>query len=71
MRLVFDSQYDRTKGVVVYMRLLDGKICPGMKVKMMATGAEFQVLSAATCCHSVCLRSRSCVPVNRLLYRLY
>ena len=26
------------------MRLLDGKICPGMKVKMMATGAEFQVL---------------------------
>ncbi|MFR4240712.1 MAG: translation elongation factor 4 [Butyricicoccus sp.] len=42
--LVFDSQYDPYKGVVVYMRLLDGKICPGMKVKMMATGAEFQVL---------------------------
>ena len=41
---VFDSQYDPYKGVVVYMRLLDGKICPGMKVKMMATGAEFQVL---------------------------
>ena len=42
--LVFDSQYDPYKGVVVYMRLFDGKICPGMKVKMMATGAEFQVL---------------------------
>ena len=42
--LVFDSQYDPYKGVVVYMRLLDGKIYPGMKVKMMATGAEFQVL---------------------------
>ena len=41
---MFDSQYDPYKGVVVYMRLLDGKICPGMKVKMMATGAEFQVL---------------------------
>ena len=42
--LIFDSLYDPYKGVVVYMRLLDGKICPGMKVKMMATGAEFQVL---------------------------
>ena len=41
---MFDSQYDPYKGVVVYMRLLDGKIYPGMKVKMMATGAEFQVL---------------------------
>ena len=32
----------RYKGVIVYMRLLDGTIRPGMKVKMMATGAEFQ-----------------------------
>ena len=63
--LVFDSQYDPYKGVVVYMRLLDGKICPGMKVKMMATGAGIsRCLSAATCCRSVCLRSRSCVPVR-------
>ena len=42
--LIFDSQYDPYKGVIVYMRLLDGTIRPGMKVKMMATGAEFQVL---------------------------
>ncbi len=41
---IFDSQYDPYKGVIVYMRLLDGTIRPGMKVKMMATGAEFQVL---------------------------
>lgn len=42
--LVFDSQYDPYKGVVVYMRLMDGHMEPGMKVRMMATGAEFQVI---------------------------
>lgn len=42
--LIFDSQYDPYKGVIVYLRLFDGKLSPGMKVKMMATGAIFQVL---------------------------
>ncbi len=42
--LVFDSQYDPYKGVIVYMRLMDGEMKPGMKVRMMATGAEFQVI---------------------------
>lgn len=42
--LVFDSQYDPYKGVIVYMRLMDGHMEPGMKVCMMATGAEFQVI---------------------------
>ena len=42
--LVFDSQYDPYKGVIVYMRLMDGQMKPGMKVRMMATGAEFQVI---------------------------
>ncbi|WP_281692608.1 translation elongation factor 4 [Agathobaculum desmolans] len=42
--LVFDSQYDPYKGVIVYMRLMDGCIRLGMRVKMMATGAVFQVL---------------------------
>ena len=42
--LIFDSQYDPYKGVIVYMRLMDGRMEPGMKVKMMATGAEFQVI---------------------------
>ena len=42
--LIFDSQYDPYKGVIVYMRLMDGHIKAGMKVKMMATGAEFQVI---------------------------
>ena len=42
--LVFDSQYDPYKGVIVYMRLMEGEMKPGMKVRMMATGAEFQVI---------------------------
>ena len=42
--LVFDSQYDPYKGVIVYMRLMDGHMEPGMKVRIMATGAEFQVI---------------------------
>ena len=42
--LIFDSQYDPYKGVIVYMRFMDGHIKEGMKVKMMATGAEFQVI---------------------------
>ena len=42
--LIFDSQYDPYKGVIVYMRLMDGHMEPGMKVRMMATGAEFQVI---------------------------
>lgn len=42
--LIFDSYYDSYRGVIVYMRLMDGTIKPGMKVKMMATGASFQVV---------------------------
>ena len=42
--LIFDSQYDPYVGVIVLMRLMEGTIRPGMKVRMMATGAEFQVL---------------------------
>ena len=42
--LIFDSYYDTYRGVIVYMRLMDGTIRPGMEVKMMATGAKFKVL---------------------------
>ncbi len=42
--LIFDSQYDSYRGVIVYMRIMEGSIKPGMKVKMMATGAEFTVV---------------------------
>ncbi len=42
--LIFDSYYDAYRGVIVYMRLKQGTLKPGMEVKMMATGATFKVL---------------------------
>lgn len=42
--LVFDSVYDSYKGVIVYVRIMDGKIKPGDTMRMMATGAEFTVV---------------------------
>lgn len=41
--LVFDSKFDAYKGVVLYVRVIDGRIKPGIKIKMMATNAEFEV----------------------------
>ena len=42
--LIFDSQYDSYRGVIVYLRVKNGVIRPGMDVKMMATGAEYKVV---------------------------
>lgn len=42
--LVFDSYYDPYKGVIVYFRVVEGVIKTGMNIKMMATGAEFNVV---------------------------
>ncbi len=42
--LIFDSNYDSYKGVVVYVRVKQGKIKPGDNIRMMATGAEFTVV---------------------------
>jgi GTP-binding protein LepA len=42
--LIFDSHYDPYKGVVVYVRIVNGSIKPGMKIRMMATQAEFEVI---------------------------
>lgn len=44
--LIFDSYYDSYKGVIVYIRVLDGKVTPGTKIRMMATGAEFEIVEA-------------------------
>ncbi|AVQ96240.1 translation elongation factor 4 [Ethanoligenens harbinense] len=42
--LIFDSYYDSYKGVIVYMRVMDGTVKPGSRIRMMATGAEFDVV---------------------------
>ncbi len=42
--LIFDSQYDPYRGVIVYFRIMEGTLSTGMKVKLMATGGEYEVL---------------------------
>ena len=44
--LIFDSLYDPYRGVVAYIRVIEGKVRPGDKIKMMATGKEFEVIEA-------------------------
>ncbi|MDF2564358.1 MAG: lepA 2 [Massilibacillus sp.] len=41
--LIFDSHFDAYKGVIAYVRVMDGAIKPGMKLKMIATNKEFEV----------------------------
>ncbi len=42
--LIFDAVYDAYKGVIVFIRLKDGRIRPGTQVKMMASGAVYNVV---------------------------
>lgn len=41
--LIFDSHFDPYKGVIGYIRVMDGRIYPGMKMKMMATDKKCEV----------------------------
>ncbi len=41
--LVFDSHYDSYKGVVVFIRVVNGTITPGMQIKFMGKGLEYEV----------------------------
>lgn len=58
--LIFDSHYDPYKGVIVYVRVVNGSIKQGMKIRMMATGAEYEVVEVGA------LRPRM-TPVEELL----
>ena len=42
--LIFDAVYDSYKGVIVYVRLREGRVRPGDRIRMMQTGAEFDVV---------------------------
>ena len=42
--LVFDSQYDSFRGVIVLMRVMDGRVRKDMEIKLMATGAVYKVV---------------------------
>ncbi|GBC94524.1 Elongation factor 4 [bacterium HR16] len=43
--LIFDSHFDPYLGVVVYIRVVDGVVRPGMRIRFMSTGREFEVTS--------------------------
>jgi len=55
--LIFDSQYDAYRGVIVYFRVVEGTLRPGMKIKMMASGAEYEVIE---CGHLLPLGMEPC-----------
>ena len=44
--LIFDSYYDSYKGVIIYVRVVNGSVKIGQTIKLMATGAEFTVVEA-------------------------
>ncbi|MDD6679023.1 MAG: translation elongation factor 4, partial [Firmicutes bacterium] len=46
--LIFDSQYDSYRGVIVYVRIKEGTVRPGMDIRMMATGATYRVVEVGT-----------------------
>ncbi len=46
--LIFDSLYDAYKGVIVFCRVKEGKVKPGMDIQMMATGAKANVVEVGT-----------------------
>ena len=46
--LIFDSQYDSYRGVIVYTRIKEGTVRPGMDIRMMATGAVYKVVEVGT-----------------------
>ena len=58
--LIFDSYYDSYKGVIVYVRVKDGKLKVGDRIHLMATGAEFDVVEVGT------LHPSGLVPQNEL-----
>lgn len=42
--LIFDSHYDPYKGIIIYVRVVDGSIKAGTKIRMVATGKTFEVI---------------------------
>ncbi len=54
--MIFDSLYDPYRGVVAYIRIMEGTVKPGDKIKMMASGKEFDVVEAGVFTPKVTLR---------------
>lgn len=59
--LIFDSYYNAYKGVIIYVRIMDGKVCPGDQIKLMATGCVFNVVECGF------MRATSLEPTSQLV----
>ncbi len=46
--LIFDAVYNSFRGVIIYIRVIDGQIRPGMKAQMMAAGHKYEVAETGT-----------------------
>ena len=57
--LIFDSIYDSYRGVVCYVRIVDGNVKAGDKIKMWATGKEFEVVEVG-------VNANGSIPLNEL-----
>ena len=65
--LIFDSYYDSYLGVVVYIRIIDGTLRTGDKIKLMSTGAVFEVTAVGSM-EAFGLKSRDSLSVGEVGY---
>ncbi len=65
--LIFDSYYDSYKGVIVYVRVMEGEIKPGMRIRFMATGGEFDVVETGYL-HPKCMMPASSIKAGEVGY---
>jgi len=59
--LIFDSQYDAYKGVIVYIRVMEGTIKKDMEVRMMETGVEYKIVDVG---HLLPIGMASCASLS-------
>ncbi len=52
--LVFDAVYDNYRGAICFVRIMEGSIRPGIRMRMMQTGAEFDVVEVGTFAPNYC-----------------
>lgn len=64
--LIFDSVYDSYRGVIISIRISQGTVKPGDKIRMMATGAEFEVLEVGV--HTPVMTPRDILTVGDVGY---
>ncbi|GEK33306.1 translation elongation factor 4 [Kurthia sibirica] len=64
--LIFDSVYDSYRGVIISIRIAQGTVKPGDKIKMMATGAEFEVLEVGV--HTPVMKKQEILTVGDVGY---